>query len=254
MIFGASYAEQYDALYLTKDYVAECDLIEQAFGRHAASPSSVLDIGCGTGGHVLELASRGFDCTGVDLSPAMLELAARKAQDRPLVHKPRWINGDAAAFTVDTKFDAAIMMFAVVSYLTDNDDVRAGLANIRRHLKPDGLFICDFWYGPAVLSVRPEDRVRVIESGQGKSIRAASTVLDTFNQTADVSFRLWTASQVAGLAETVETHRMRYFFPQEFKLLLEGAGFESLSLSEFPSLQAPLGDESWNALSIARAV
>lgn len=254
MVFGTSYAEQYDALYLAKDYAAECDLIEHAFGRYDASPSSVLDIGCGTGGHVLELAGRGFDCTGVDLSPAMLELAARKAQSRSFVHQPRWINGNAAAFAANSEFDAAIMMFAVVSYLTSNDAVRAGLANIRRHLKPGGLFICDFWYGPAVLIVRPEDRVRVIENGEGKSIRAASTVLDTFNQTADVSFRLWTASAAAGLAETVETHTMRYFFPQEFKLLLEGAGFESLSLTEFPSLAAPLGDQSWNALSIARAV
>jgi hypothetical protein len=47
---------------------------------------------------------------------------------------------------------------------------------------------------------------------------------------------------------------MRYYFPQEFRALLSQAGFESLSMSEFPSLDVPLTDQSWNALSIARAI
>ena len=46
-------------------------------------------------------------------------------------------------------------MFAVIGYQTSNDELFAALQTVRRHLKPKGLFICDFWYGPAVLKQRP---------------------------------------------------------------------------------------------------
>ncbi|MBS0503453.1 MAG: methyltransferase domain-containing protein [Proteobacteria bacterium] len=252
-VFASLYANQYDTLYSDKDYRSECDLIERAFGKFDTQPRNILDVGCGTGNHTIELARRGYACTGIDLSHAMLEEAARKTATAAAEHAPRWIQGDARTFDAGATFDAAVMMFAVVGYLTGNDDVHAGLHNVRRHLKPGGLFVCDFWYGPAVLSVRPSERVRVLRNGAEQTIRAASTAVDSFTHTADVSFRLWKLDGDRFLGETMETHRMRYFFPQEFKLLLEQAGFESLSLSAFPELDRPLSDESWNALSVARA-
>ncbi|WP_224367946.1 class I SAM-dependent methyltransferase [Hyalangium versicolor] len=45
----------------------------------------VLDAGCGTGEHVMELARRGVSVTGVDLSPLAIELARKKARERGLV-------------------------------------------------------------------------------------------------------------------------------------------------------------------------
>lgn len=254
MVFKELYAKEYDSLYGTKSYSSECDLIEDAFEAYAAKPARVLDVGCGTGGHVLELARRGYDCSGVDLSGEMLSIARQKAAVGNFPHVPSWHEGNATNFDLRTSFDAAVMMFAVVGYLTTNDDVLAGLSNIRRHLKPGALFLCDFWYGPAVLSVRPEDRVKLVDGAGRQTLRAASTALDTFHQTADVSFRLWTIEGDRYLGETTEVHKMRYFFPQEFRLLLGQSGFESLSLSEFPHLGRPLTDESWNALSVARAI
>ena len=47
---------------------------------------------------------------------------------------------------------------------------------------------------------------------------------------------------------------MRYFFPQEFALLLSVAGFRQVALSAFPSLDKSLSEDAWNALSIAQAV
>ena len=52
-------------------------------------------------------------------------------------------------------FDAAVMMFAVLSYQLSNQDVLSTLATVRRHLQVGGLFIADLWYGPAVLNERP---------------------------------------------------------------------------------------------------
>jgi SAM-dependent methyltransferase len=251
-VFNQLYANQYDTLYGDKDYAGECDLVEAALARLGRQAVHLLDVGCGTGGHVRELAGRGYQCTGVDLSPAMLEVARDKAQGLQPI--PVFIEGDARSFTAPGLFDAAIMMFAVVSYLTSNDDVMAGLRNIRRHLSAGAVFMCDFWYGPAVLSVRPNERIRVLQTAEGaRTIRAAATSVDSFHHTADVSFRLWSLEGDRLTGETSETHRMRYFFPQEFVFMLAQAGFTLTSLTAFPSLDRPVDDQTWNAFCVAEA-
>lgn len=254
-VFNSLYAGQYDQLYAEKSYAAECDLVEEAARRHLAEvPATVLDVGCGTGAHAIELASRGYRVTGVDLSQPMLDRAAQKAHLLDTARRPAFLRGDARDFSTGQTHDLAIMMFAVVGYLTTNDDVLAGLRNVRRHLKPGALFVCDFWYGPSVLSMRPTDRVRVLETDEGRVIRAASTTLDVEHHTADVTFKLWSLHGDHLTGETVETHRMRYFFPQEFALFLQQAGFVPCSMTAFPSLDGPLTDQTWNALVVARSV
>jgi len=190
----------------------------------------------------------------VKLTPAMLGHAGEKSVSLPEELRPRWIRGDARDFDAGRQFDMAIMMFAVIGYLTGNDDVLAGLRNIRRHLIPGALFVCDFWYGPSVLSDRPTDRVRVLPSPNGEIIRATNTVLDITRHTAAVTFRLWTLDGGNVTAQTRETHLMRFFFPQEFALLLSQSGFAMESISAFPTIDQPLTDETWNALVVARAV
>lgn len=253
-VFNSLYAEHYDQLYAAKDYGEECDLIEAALARHGgAKPGSMLDVGCGTGGHSLELARRGFRMTGVDLSPSMVDQARAKGAALPEAQQPSWLCGDARTFDAGGVFDAAIMMFAVVGYLTDNDDVMAGLTNIRRHLKPGAVFVSDFWYGPSVLFDRPTDRVRVLETDGGQVIRATNTTLNPTLHTADVSFRLWAMEGERLVSESSELHRLRYYFPQEYRFFLAQAGFEMVSISAFPTLDEPLTDDTWNAVAVAIA-
>lgn len=254
-VFSEVYASHYDGFYASKNYQTECDLVEDIVKRYASeNPNTVLDVGCGTGGHSIELAKRGFIVTGVDLSQSMLNLASEKSKLNKSLSQPRWVCGDVRNFDTGHQHDLAIMMFAVIGYLTGNSDVLSGLRNVRRHLKTGGLFICDFWSGPSVLAVQPSDRIREVEIEGGKVIRAASTILDIVNHTADVNFKLWTIIRDRLRSETKETHHLRYFFPQEFKLFLSNAGFELKSVSAFPSLDKPLTTESWNALIVAVAV
>src|SRR6187401_715692 len=127
-VFDAQYAEQYDRLYEGKNYGQECDLIEAAISRAGGNrPRTLLDVGCGTGKHSIELARRGFALTGVDLSDHMLHFARSSGEALPPAQRPTWIQGDARSFEAGGPFDMAIMMFAVVGYLTSNEDALQGL-------------------------------------------------------------------------------------------------------------------------------
>lgn len=254
-VFDSQYADQYDRLYAQKDYRLECDLIEAVAERFArARPRTILDVGCGTGQHAIELAARGYELTGVDLSEAMLAHARRKSASLTAAARLRWLQGDARNFDVGSTFDMAIMMFAVIGYLTSNAQVLESMRNIRRHLVAGGVFACDFWFGPAVLTERPTDRVRIMDTEHGEVIRTTKTETHILEHTADVTFRLWEMRGNQVVSNSCETHRMRYYFPQEFALLLSCSGFELVHLSAFPSLDAVLTDTTWNAFAVAMAI
>jgi SAM-dependent methyltransferase len=146
------------------------------------------------------------------------------------------------------------MMFAVLGYHTTNDEVRAALDAVRRHLRPGGLFFCDVWYGPAVLAEGPSERVKVIDSAEGQVIRAASGQLDGRHHTCTVDYHLWRLEGGRVAAETREQHRMRYFFPLELELFLSHAGLDLLRIGGFPALEEEPSAATWNVGVVARAL
>ncbi len=253
--FDEKYAKSYDTLYDDKDYAKECDLIvsaAQRFGGFGAC--RLLDVGCGTGGHALRLAARGYRVTGVEPAPAMLSRAVDATANLGEHPRPTWINADASSFAAPERHEVAVLMFAVLGYLGGNADTLRALRNIRKHVVDGAVLVCDFWYGPAVLRVQPTDRIRVKRSGGRELIRAASTEMDSRNHTALVTFQLWQLDSGRVEFETRETHRMRYFFPLELELLLESAGFRLENLSAFPTLDVAVSDETWNAVAVAKAI
>jgi SAM-dependent methyltransferase len=257
-VFGAAYAAVYDALYGEKDYAGECAVIERLFASYAGAPvASVLDLGCGTGGHALPLAGRGLRVTGVDRSPAMLDRAREKAAARGAEAgetAPDFVEGDVRALRLDRVFDAAIMMFAVLGYQRGNDDLLAALASVRRHLRPSGLFLFDVWYGPAVLRQRPGERVRTITRGDERIVRTTRPDLDIRAQICRVHFHVLriVGDRVAG--EAREVHAVRFFFDRELELALAAAGFRLEALRAFPDVGREADETTWTVIGIARAI
>lgn len=255
--FGAAYAQQYDLLYQDKNYDAEVALLERLFARHGLGGNTILDLGCGTGQHALRLARRGYEVTGVDRSPEMLRIARVKSEQTldETTPQPSFVEGDVTSVRLGgTPFDAALMMFAVLGYQVTNESVRASLRTVRAHLRPGSLFVCDIWYGPAVLHVRPSERTKVVDAPDGQVIRSVRTSLDSFAHRADVSYRVWRLRGKEVVAEMRETHAMRFFFPQELALLFEMEGLELLELRAFGDADAPPTEDTWNVLAVGRAV
>lgn len=221
------------------------DLLEEAFRRFNARVRSVLDIGCGTGGHATVLADRGYDVHGVDLSAAMLEIARKKAGESVV-----FTQGDARSFDLGRTFDAAAFFFAVLGYQQTNEDVRAALRTARRHLADGGVLFLDVWNGPGVVADPPGKRTRIIDSPDGPITRTVSSALDVRRQIATVHYRL----EREGEPPAEESHVMRFFFPQELELFMELEGFELVSLSPFGTLDGEAGRDDWTAVAVARAV
>jgi SAM-dependent methyltransferase len=253
-VFRQDYADHYDLFYAEKDYEAECDMLEEVFRRYGKAPiRTILDLGCGTGNHAFPLAQRGYEVTGVDRSGDMLGHARSKvAQFESLSHAlPTFQQGDLRSLDLGRKFDVVLMMFAVLGYQLTNEDVLAALKAVRRHLKPDGLFICDVWYGPAVLSIRPGDKIKTIPTQDGKVIRIASGSLDSYHHLATVDYHVLHLSGRTIVSESKEAHQMRYFFPQELNLFMAGCGLRLLDLRAFSDLERPPSEGTWNTLVFA---
>lgn len=255
-VFGDSYSNRYDALYGSKDYAGEIALIEAVKRKYGAQAGKrVLDLGCGTGGHSQRLAELDYDVVGVDFSSGMLARAERKRAELAgeTKNRLRYIQGDVRTVKAGGVFDIAIMMFAVLGYQVENESVLSALRNVRTHLVPGGLFIADFWYGPAVLSQRPTDKVRIVGPAENQILRTTHTELNVERHLAEVRFNVWNFNGDAILSRVEELHTMRFYFYQEIALFMQMASMEIVSLTAFPSIDTPLSEGAWNALLIGRA-
>jgi 2-polyprenyl-3-methyl-5-hydroxy-6-metoxy-1,4-benzoquinol methylase len=249
-VFG-TYGEYYDIFYSDKDYERECDFIQEIFKKYSSSPiKSILDAGCGTGGHSVPLAYRGYKVNGIDASPIMIKKAREKAKEAGV--NPTFHSLDIRNFDLKKQFDACISMFAVLNYVTETEDILKALNNIRRHLKPDSLFTFDFWNGLAVLRILPSVRVKVIEKEGKRVIRTVHPEMDALHHVCRSHYDVLVTKGDNILEEFKETHVVRYFFPQEIAHYLDDAGFKLLKLCPFLNIKGTVDENEWNVTAIAR--
>jgi SAM-dependent methyltransferase len=242
-VFGA-YSRYYDLLYRDKDYASEAAYVHELIAKHRPGAKTVLDLGCGTGRHAGLLAERGYSLTGVDLSEEMLAVA-RQAQPTG-----SFFQGDVRSVRLGRTFDVVLSLFHVMSYQTTNADLLAALSTMREHLAPGGLFVFDCWYGPAVLTDRPQTRIKRLEDAAISVTRLAEPVLHPNDNLVDVNYQVFIRDKQTSVVEELrETHTMRYLFAPEVKLLLDSSGLRLTRLCEFMSEREP-GFSSWNAVFV----
>ena len=246
--FSDAYSNAYDLLYADKKYEDEALYVAaKVRGAHPAA-KSILELGSGTGRHARLMCDQGFEVVGIERSVGMLD----KARETPR-ESLTYVEGDIRTCEVGRKFDAVVSLFHVVSYLTSNDDILAAFANARRHLDPGGILAFDFWYGPAVLTCKPENRLRQLKSGDLEVTRFAHTDLDFNKNIASVFYNLFIRDAKANTLHTQdETHYMRYFFLPELMMLLGTSDFEFLSAEEWMT-SGDLGSTTWNGFVLAKA-
>ena len=133
-----NYAETYDRECFVQGTPGECDFIEQELGHDRSL--RIIDIGCGTGRHAIELSRRGYSVTGIDLSESQLGRAREKAAKAGLAIDFR--RHDARDLPFRGEFDAAIMLCEGGFPLMETDEMNYEiLRNATACLKRPGRFI-----------------------------------------------------------------------------------------------------------------
>ncbi len=250
--FGALYAEVYDVMYEDKPYAREVEQVDSLLRDFGIAASArLLDLGCGTGRHSIEFVRRGYAVTGVDRSRSMLAIARARLAEAPAAS--RLVHSDIASLRLEERFDAAVMMFAVVGYLVDDDELRAALLRVREHLLPGGIFCADFWHGAAVLAAPPTPRRHTWSRGGGRIERAAESAHNAAKQTVTVAYDLRVEHTGRAAEERSELHVMRYFFPNELRIVLASCGFDLVKVGDWPDPSQPPSIDHYSAMFVARA-
>jgi SAM-dependent methyltransferase len=205
------HAPIYDQNEFTKNTVREVDFLLEEL--ELAPGASILDVGCGTGRHSIELARRGYTLTGIDLSAQMLAQAAAAAKASGV--QVEWVRADATRFSLPKQFDAAICLCeGAFGLLGSGDDPIAHplaiLRNVSRSLKPEAKAVFTVLNGYAIIRRYQQEDV---EQGRFDPL-AMVEVSNMAPQEGHPTIRL----------------RERGFVPTELSLLFQLAGFSVLNM------------------------
>ena len=160
--FFDSFAPQYMNEVFTTDSAREAAFLVELLGLPQGA--SILDIGCGTGRHAVELAGAGFAVTGIDLSSGMLREA--RAAAKKVGVELELVQADATSFDLGREFDAAVCLCEGSFGLLGSDDAFAHDAAVLERafaaLRPGALFVLTALNGLRMVRLATPEQV---ESG-----------------------------------------------------------------------------------------
>jgi SAM-dependent methyltransferase len=227
------------ALYDLIEGVSRPAAPEIAFYRRLAGPRplAILEVGCGTGRVAWPLAEDGHRVLGVDLSPAMLAQAERKAVDHGADVRSRvsFVSGDMRDLALGRRFDLILLPYRVFNHLLTEEDQERCLAALRVHVEPHGRVILDTAHPtyeelgaperkrPSILCLRLPDQGLVVD------FETRWADIDLLEQTFTVAAR-YAVSTTDGrlLRESAEPLHVRWINPPEMRRLVRLHGFAIL--------------------------
>ena len=217
-----NYSQKYDNECFTQGTTGECDFIEKELDFDKSL--RILDVGCGTGRHTLELTKRGYSVTGIDLSESQLNRAREKAENQNLTIDFRL--QDARELTFDREFDMAIMLCEGGFPLMETDEMNYEiLKSVTKSLKKPGKFIFTTLNGlfPLYHSV---EKFCQAQADEGNATYRSNTFdLMTFRDHNITEFE-----DDSGNKKTLDCNE-RYYVPSEITWLLHSLGYSKIDIS-----------------------
>jgi len=152
------------------------------------------------------------------------------------------------------QFDAALAMFNVVGYCADLQDFEKVVKNINKNLRPDGLFMFDAWYAPAVLKDGPQDRWKKIIKGECQLYRLLNSVHQPEKKSVLLKFELLEICNQVLTARQSEQHPVSYWNLEEIEKVLNDNSFKLAATCNFPYFDKPITDQSWYMGVVAKKI
>lgn len=229
----------YDELTYDVGYPAWADYIEKHFRRRGLPGSTVLDLACGTGSLTLELARRGYEMIGVDLSPEMLSEASEKARDVEGT-PPIFLCQSMDKLDLYGTIDACVCCLDSVNYVTDPQKLKKAFQRVYLFLMPGGLFLFDVntpeklrGLDGQVFLDETEDAYCVWRAEYAARSRICSYFMDIFQL--DQETGQWDRGE--------ELHRERAYTADELTGFLQSAGFQDVRIYGNLKMRPPVPGE-----------
>lgn len=249
-------AELYD---LVPAYIQRADI---DFYRRQCSAISgrILELGCGTGRILLNVAEGGSTITGLDVSGNMLERCRLKLENLPgeTRQRVRLVHASMIDFDLDGTFDLAIIPFRAFQHIVNTEDQLSCLNRIAEHLSPGGKLIFDVFHVDPQRINNPDHLIESedcpeMELPDGRRMRRCNRIV-AFNpaeQYNDVEL-IYYLTDIHGTTDRIiQSFAMRYFSRYETEHLLARCGFEVENLyGDFD--ESPLQAESPEMIFLAR--
>lgn len=248
-------AAAYDAEHEGRD-ITEADVpfyVELA-KQAGTSGHRVLELACGTGRVTLPIADAGVRITGIDVSPAMLEIARAKTEGRD---NPRWVEANMASFQLEERFGLAIIPFRSFLLLLTIEEQKACLRRIHDHLIEGGRLALNFFNPSAIATAEWQttkkgslQRLGRLDGEEHWSTRKYSTSEQTLEETR-IAEELSNANAV--ISRVYRNMRIRYVYRYEMEHLLSLCGFDVEALyGRFDG--SAFSDESQEMIWVARSI
>jgi 2-polyprenyl-3-methyl-5-hydroxy-6-metoxy-1,4-benzoquinol methylase len=216
-----NYGQKYDNECFTQGTTGECDFIEKELNYNKTL--RIIDVGCGTGRHALELTNRGYSVTGIDFSESQLKRAREKAAQKGL--KIDFLRHDARDMPFQNEFDAAIMMCEGGFPLMETDEMNFEiLKNVSKALKNKAKFIFTTLNGlfPLFHSINDFHAAGKVEGNATYNSKSFDLM----------SFRDYNLTNVVdddGVEKQLECNE-RYYVPSEITWLLKSLEFVKIEI------------------------
>ncbi len=228
----------YDKINGELDYSAWADFIEENIRRYNPNMQTelVLDLGCGTGRMTLELARRGYDMTGVDLSAQMLDVARASAEREGLSDRMLWLMQDITEFELYGTVELAVSCLDTLNHLTERTELLRCLSLLHNYLVPDGLLLFDIngrrkfeeIYADNSYVMEEEGSLCVWQNSYNPKSRLCDFYITLFREEEDGRYARY---------DEVETERM--YTLRSVKSALKESGFELIgAYSDFDFTEA----------------
>ncbi len=240
-------AEFYDKINADLDYEKWADFIECIIRKNCSSkPELVLDLGCGTGKMTIELARRGYDMTGIDYSPEMLDIARDSSEKNGF--NILWLNQDMREFELYGTVDVTVSCLDCINHITAPSDLDKVFSLVHNYLIPEGLFIFDI-NGKYKFEKVYSDRSYVMEEDGGVCIW--QNFYNEKSKLCDFYITLFKEECSGNYVRYDETQRERMYPLETIKKKLKKSGFEFIgAYSDFEF--TPGNDDSERIYIVAR--
>lgn len=240
--------KSYDILYKDKDYTKETNLIWSLARENGIKvPRKILEIGCGTGNHTLQIAKKGVNLVAIDTDMMMTNVAKEKLKSFDNVN----IVNEEVEKLEENNFDIATAMFNVVTYISDLDRLESFFKSVFDNLRKGGIFIFDCWNGIAAINDPPKVKEGKTKNGKVSIDYKIVPKKDLFNQTVELKYDLNYKNGPISKKGTYKFNQTLWT-PKEIKSKLDKSGFDILSISPFMEPKKKATEESWKIMFVCK--